>query len=93
MSQRWWKDDDQLLAALGEALRSERSVPAGFIPMGKAAFSWRGIDAEPATLTCDPALEGAEAGLAGVCSEPASLCHSTFTTGELTVAIEVTDEP
>ena len=24
MSQQWWKDDDQLLAALGEALRSGR---------------------------------------------------------------------
>jgi hypothetical protein len=48
MSQQWWKDDDQLLAALGAALRSERSVPAGFIKTGKAAFSWCGIDAAPA---------------------------------------------
>ena len=55
MSQRWWKDDDQLLAALGAALRSERTVPAGFISMGKAAFSRRGIDAELAALTYDPA--------------------------------------
>jgi hypothetical protein len=29
MSQQWWKDDDQLLAALGAALRSERTpIPA-----------------------------------------------------------------
>ena len=55
MSQQWWNDDDQLLAALGEALRSERSVPADFIQAGKAAFLWRGIDAEPATLTSDSA--------------------------------------
>ena len=48
MSQQWWKDDDQLLAALGAALRSERSVPARFIKTGKAAFSRRGIDAAPA---------------------------------------------
>jgi hypothetical protein len=64
MFQQWWKDDDQLLAALGEALRSGRSMPAGFIPMGKAAFSWRGIDAELATPTHDPAVDGAEAALA-----------------------------
>ena len=51
MSQQWWKDDDQLLAALRAALRSERSVPAGFISMGKAAFSWCGIDDVLATLT------------------------------------------
>jgi hypothetical protein len=44
MSQQWWKDDDQLLAALGAALRSERTVPAGFTSTGKAAFSRRGID-------------------------------------------------
>jgi hypothetical protein len=63
MFQQWLTDDDQLLAALGAALRSGRGVPAEFIAMGKAAFSWRGVDAEPATLACDPALEGAEAEL------------------------------
>lgn len=92
MSQQWWKDDAQLLAALGEALRSERSVPAEFIAMGKAAFAWRGIDAELATLTYDSAFEGAEAELAGVRSEPASLRYLTFTSGELTLEIELTDD-
>jgi hypothetical protein len=91
MSQQWWKDDDQLLAALGAALRSGRSVPAGFIPMGKAAFSWRGIDAELATLTHDAVIDGAEAELAGVRSEPASLRHLTFSSGERTIEIKVTD--
>ena len=92
MSQQWWKDDAQLLAALGEALRSERSVPAEFIAMGKAAFAWRGIDAELATLTYDSLFEGAEAELAGVRSEPASLRYLTFTSGELTLEIELTDD-
>ena len=64
MSQQWWKDDDQLLAAIGEALRSEHSVPAAVIAMGKAAFSRRGIDAELATPTQDPAVDGVEAALA-----------------------------
>ena len=92
MSQQWWKDDDQLLAALGAALRSERTVPAGFISMGKAAFSWRGIDAELATLTYDSVVEGAEAEFAGVRPEPASLRHLTVTSRELTVEIVVTDD-
>lgn len=92
MSQQWWKDDDQLLAALGEALRSERSVPAEFIEMGKAAFSWRGIDAELATLTYDSVFEDAEAELAGMRCEPASLRYLTFTSAELTLEIEVTDD-
>ena len=92
MSQQWWKDDDQLLAALGAALRSERTVPAGFISMGKAAFSRRGIDAELATLTYDPVVEGAETEFAGVRPEPASLRHMTVTSRELTLEIAVTDD-
>lgn len=92
MSQHWWEDDDQLLAALGEALRSERSVPAEFIAMGKAAWAWADIDAELAILTYDSAFEAAEAELAGVRSEPARLRYLTFTSGELTLEIEVTDE-
>ena len=92
MSQPWWKDDDQLLAALGEALRSGTSVPAEFIAMGTAAFAWHGIDAELAALTHDPALEGAEAELSGVRCEPASLRHLRFASGELTLEIEVSDD-
>jgi hypothetical protein len=92
MAQQWWQDDDQLLAALGETLRSERNVPADFIAMGKAAFAWRGIDAELATLTYDSIFEGTEAELAGARSEPASLRYLTFTSGERTLEIEVTDD-
>jgi hypothetical protein len=92
VSQQWWKDDDELLAALGEALRSERGVPAEFIAMGKAAFSWRGIDAEIATLTYDSVCEDAEAESAGVRSEPASLRYLTFTSGEFTLELEVTSD-
>ena len=78
MSQQWWRDDDQLLAALGAALRSERSAPAGFIPIRKAAFSWRDIDVELATLTYDTVLEGTEAEWADVRSEPARLVVTTI---------------
>ena len=85
---RW----DRLLAALGEALRSERSVPAEFVATGKAAFVWHGIDAELAALTYDSAFEGGAAELAGTRSEPASIRYLTFTSERFTVEIEVTDE-
>jgi hypothetical protein len=90
MSQQWWEDDDQLLAALGEALRSADSVPAEFIAIGREAFPWRGIDAELAILTYDSIVEGADAELAGVRAEQASLRYLTFTAGEFTLEIEVT---
>lgn len=92
MSQQWWEDDDQLLAALGEALRPEHDVPAEFTAMAKAAFAWRDIDAELATLTYDSVFEGAEAALAGSRSESASLRSLTFAAGELTLEIEVTED-
>ena len=92
MSQPWWNDDGKLLAALGEALRPNSSVPAEFIAIGTAAFAWRGIDAELATLTHDPAFEGAEPEPAGVRPEPVSLRHLTFASGELTLAIEVSGD-
>jgi hypothetical protein len=92
MPQQWWEDDDQLLAALGEALRSERSVPPEFTAMGKAAFAWHGIDAELATLTYDSVFESAEAASAGARCEPASLRYLTFTSRELTIEIEATDD-
>jgi hypothetical protein len=91
MSQQWWEDDNQLLAALREALRSERNVPAEFIATGKAIFAWRDIDAELAILTYDSVFEGAEAGLAGLRAESASLRSLTFTSGALTIEIEVTE--
>jgi len=92
MSQQWWMDDDQLLAALREALRYERNVPAEFTAMGKGTFAWRDIDAELATLSYDSACEGAGSGLAGLRSESASLRYLTFTSGELTLEIEATQD-
>jgi hypothetical protein len=92
MPQQWCEDDDQLLAALGAALRSGRRVPAGFIAMGKAAFSWRGNDAQLATRTYDTVFDDADVEVARVRSEPASLRHLTLTAGELTLELVVTDD-
>jgi hypothetical protein len=91
MAQQWWEDDDQLLAALREAFREERSVPAEFTATAKATFAWREIDAELATLSWDSFLTDAEAAMAGQRAESASLRSLTFTSGELTLEIEVTE--
>lgn len=90
MSQQWWNDDDQLLAALDEALRPGCRVPAEFIATGKAAFRWRGIAAEIAVLTYDSVFEGAGEEVAGVRSEEANIQYLTLTAGELSLELEVT---
>jgi hypothetical protein len=91
MSQQWWNNDDQLLAALGEALKSGRDMPAEYIEMGKATYAWRGIHAELAILTYDSVSAGDEAELAGASrAEPANLRSLTFTSSELTLELEVT---
>jgi len=89
MSQQWWEDDDELLAALHAAFGTD--VPAEFTATAKAVFAWRDIDAELATLTYDSVFE--QAGSAGVRSEyePASLRCLTFTSSEFTLEIEVTE--
>jgi hypothetical protein len=78
-------DDEQLLAELAEAVRAAGDVPAGFIAAGKAAFAWRNVDAELATLT-----DASTAGLVGTRAEPASLRSLSFVARELSIEVEVT---
>ena len=83
-------DDEQLLAALGAALRAREAVPAGWIEMARTAYAWRTIDAELAELTRDSA-----AGLgasAPVRSEAAAVRSLTFSSAHLTIELEVTGE-
>ena len=47
------RDDDELLAALGEAIRAREEVPEWFVETGKNAYAWHNIDAELAQLTYD----------------------------------------
>jgi hypothetical protein len=75
-------DDDRLLTELGEAVRTGKEVPAGFIATGKAAFAWRTVDAELATLT--------GTALIGTRAEPAAPRSMSFTAHELSVEVEVT---
>jgi hypothetical protein len=85
----WWCDaDDELLDALGAALREGAepdAVPPGFVAAGRAAYAWYGVPAEIAPL-------GYEAGpwpaLVRVAA-PASRML-TYRAGDLTVELEVT---
>ena len=82
-------DDEQLLAALREAVTARQAVPAWFVDTAKSAYAWHNIDAELAQLTYD-----SEADLdlaAAVRSETASIRALTFTSPHLTLELEVTE--
>lgn len=80
-------DDERLLAELAEAVRAAREVPAQFIAAGKAAFAWRNVDAELATLAEDSATT-----LLGTRAEQATLRSLSFVASELSIEVEVTAE-
>jgi hypothetical protein len=84
---RGW-DDEEVLAALQQALRAQRAVPPEFIEAGKNAFAWHNIDAELAQLTYDSNEDQREAAV--VRSETASIRALTFTSAHLTLELEVT---
>jgi hypothetical protein len=81
--------DDELLAALGEAMKARQAVPSWFIETGKNAYAWHDIDAELAQLTYDSNDDRREAVV--VRSEMASIRALTFTSPHLTVELEVTE--
>ena len=86
MHESW--DDEQLLTALGEALRARDAVPAGFIRASKNVYAWHNIDAELAQLTYDSHSDADRAAI--VRSEAASIRALTFTSAHLSMEIEVT---
>ena len=83
-------DDEQLLAALGEALRARQAVPEWFVETGKNAYAWHNIDAELAQLTYDSASDQERA--AAVRSEAASIRALTFTSARLSIELEVAED-
>jgi hypothetical protein len=105
-----WDDDEELLAALRQALRGQVAPPAGsapsgpdpqagtaaqavppeFIEAGKAAYTWRTIDAELAELTYDSAQESLA--VAGQRAEDASARTLTFSSAHLTIELEATGD-
>jgi len=82
--------DDELLAELDRAMRAAAEVPDRFVRAGKAAFTWRNVDAELAALSHDSALAGPA--LAGTRAEDATLRALTFVASQLTVEVEVTPD-
>jgi hypothetical protein len=82
-------DDDGLLGALGEAMRARREVPEWFVETGKNAYAWHNIDAELARLTYDSSRD--EDTVAAVRSEAASIRALTFTSGHLSIELEVAE--
>jgi hypothetical protein len=82
-------DDDQLLAALGDALRARQEVPEWFVETGKNAYAWHNIDAELAQLTYDSLVDREQA--AAVRSEAASIRALTFTSARLSIELEVNE--
>ena len=85
-------DDEQLLAALREAMRAREAVPAGFVETGKSAYAWHNIDAELAQLTYDSSRERDADVVASMRSETASIRALTFTSAHLSLELEVTGD-
>ena len=87
VSEGW--DDEQLLAALREAIKARQAVPSWFIETATNAYAWHNIDAELAQLTYDS--EGDVDRAAAMRSETASIRALTFTSPHLTLELEVTE--
>ena len=73
--------DDRLLSDLGAAVRAAAAVPESFLAAGRAAFAWRTVDAELATLA-EPSL-ALMRGTSRVW---------TLTSGDVTIELEATED-
>ena len=82
-------DDEELLAALREAIRARQAVPSWFVETATNAYAWHNIDAELAQLTYDSENDLSRA--AGTRSETASIRALTFTSPHLSLKLEVTE--
>jgi len=83
-------DDEDLLAALQQALAEREAVPPEFIEAAKNAFAWHNIDAELAELTYDSSRDSEPA--LSTRAETASIRALTFTSAHLTLELEVTHD-
>lgn len=90
MSDHWWTDDDQLLAALARAVEAG-AVPDAVVEAGRRAYAAHGIDAQFAALIYDSALDEGPV-LAAVRAEPARARAMTFSSTALTIELEVTED-
>jgi hypothetical protein len=93
VSDRWWETDQQLLAALRDALDAEAEVPETFRAAGRAVFPGPDLDAELAALSYDStqslALVRGAPDDSG--DEPATVRALSFAHAELTIHLQVAD--
>jgi hypothetical protein len=82
-----WNEDDELLIELAEALREAHDGPREFVEAGKAAYTWRNIDAELAALVYDSEHEPAV-----LRSDVASRRALTFSSRMVTIELAVTTD-
>lgn len=98
MTSHWADDDNKLLAALDQALRTAPAVPREFIEAGKAAYAWRNIDAELAELDDDIELAilsydsaiHQEPTHTAIQADAAPLRALTFASNDLAIELEIT---
>lgn len=74
-------DDDHLLHELGSAMRAAAQVPDSFLAAGRAAYTWRAIDTELASLSLPT--------LATTREDTAALRSFTFEARDLSIEVEV----
>jgi hypothetical protein len=84
-----WEDDDELLAALRQAMKARSQVPPELVEAARNAYTWHSIDAELAELTFDSGR--APETVPSMRSEPASIRAFTFTSARLTIEVEVNE--
>jgi hypothetical protein len=91
--------DEQLLAELARVMDAAEPVPARVVAAGKAAWTWRTVDAELAELAHDSGLldqravtvRGSSA-LEGPDAQQAVLRWMTFASDNLSIELEVTSD-
>lgn len=82
-----WLDNDSLLRALDEALRTPDRTPPAVYDAARAVYTWRTVDAELAELVHDS--HGEAPALAGLRAEEADLRTLSFAAPGLTIELGV----
>lgn len=87
-------DDEQLLAALSEAMATRQAVPSWVVETGKNAYAWHRIDAELAQLTYDSSMNDSSTTQSRSATGPpetAVIRAMNFSSAHLSVELEVTE--
>lgn len=79
-------DDDQLLAALGQVLRTSAPPPAWSVELAKASYTLLAADAELALLTSDSGLPTTQSSLRSAAAAPRL---TVFDARDLSVEIQI----